>query len=247
MADTTIDTIADKAADAVTAIKAPVAEVVETIKAEAAKPVAKARAKVAARRARKAPAKVVRAAAKVNKRAVKAARRTRKAAGVAAAPRNERNTTMAYDFTKLFAGFELPGSDRFDNLLTDSRERSEQLVAKAQKGAEQIVDLTKGNVEALVEAGKIAVAGVKSIGQDALANGRDGLERASDNAKTLAQAGTPAEFFQLQSDFARASFDRLVAEGSKLTEQLVKLAGEAAQPLQARASVNAERVNELMA
>ena len=45
----------------------------------------------------------------------------------------------------------------------------------------------------------------------------------------------------------RSSFDRMVSESSKLTEQVVKLAGEAIQPISNRASVNAERVNELMA
>jgi hypothetical protein len=39
----------------------------------------------------------------------------------------------------------------------------------------------------------------------------------------------------------------LVAETSKLTERVVKLAGEAAQPLQTRASLNAERINTLVA
>ena len=48
-------------------------------------------------------------------------------------------------------------------------------------------------------------------------------------------------------DFARASFDRAVAESSKLTESLVKLAGEAFQPLSNRASANAERFNTLVA
>jgi phasin family protein len=52
---------------------------------------------------------------------------------------------------------------------------------------------------------------------------------------------------QLQGEFARASFDRMVAEGSKLTESMVKLAGEAFQPLQNRASANADRFNTLVA
>jgi phasin family protein len=65
--------------------------------------------------------------------------------------------------------------------------------------------------------------------------------------KTLAEAKSPTEFFQLQSELARASFDRAVAETSKLTEQFVKLAGEAVQPLSNRASLNAERINELAA
>ena len=80
-----------------------------------------------------------------------------------------------------------------------------------------------------------------------VASGRDGIEQASDAVKSLAEAKSPAEFFQIQSELARASFDRFVAETSKLTERVVKLAGEAAEPLQTRASLNAERINTLVA
>jgi len=110
-----------------------------------------------------------------------------------------------------------------------------------------MTDLAKANVEALVEAGRIAATGVKSLGQDVLASGREGLEQASDAVKTLAEAKSPTEFFQIQSELARASFDRFVAETSKLTERVVKLAGEAVEPLQTRASLNAERINSLVA
>ena len=57
----------------------------------------------------------------------------------------------------------------------------------------------------------------------------------------------PSNLTDVVGEFARASFDRAVAESSKLTEQLVKLAGETVQPLSTRASLNAERINELAA
>ena len=237
----------------VQAVEAPVkaaAEKVEAVaKPVAAKmeaPVTKAKAAVRARRARKAPAKVVAAVKKNNKRAVKAVRRAAKA-NASTATKIERINTMTYDFNKLFAGFQLPGADKFQDIFAGAGERSQELVAKSQKTAEQFTDLAKANVEALVEAGRIAAAGTKSIGQDVLASGRQGIEQASDAVKTLAEAKSPAEFFQIQSELARASFDRFVAESSKLTERVVKLAGEAAQPLQNRASVNAERINDLVA
>jgi phasin family protein len=154
---------------------------------------------------------------------------------------------MTYDFNQLFAGFQIPGADKYQDLIADAGERSQEFVAKSQKTAEQFTDLAKANVEALVEAGRIAAAGTKAIGQDVLASGRQGIEQASDAVKTLAEAKSPTEFFQIQSELARASFDRFVAESSKLTERVVKLAGEAAQPLQNRASVNAERINDLVA
>ena len=231
----------------VEAVKAPAEAVAEKVEAVVAVPAEKAKKAVRARRARKAPAKAVAAVKKNNKRAAKTVRRVAKAATAPAAKKIEGTKTMTYDFNKLFAGFQLPGADKYQDLLADAGERGQKFAAKSQKAAEEFTDLAKANVEALVEAGRIAAAGTKSIGQDVLASGREGIEQASDAVKTLAEAKSPTEFFQIQSELARASFDRFVAESSKLTERVVKLAGEAAQPLQNRASINAERINDLVA
>ena len=237
--------VAEKAEQAVAAaiVNTPVIET---------KPVAKA--KTATRRVRKAAAPVVEAVKKVNKRAaktVKTAKRARKVAQakkpVASVKKIEGKKTMTYDFNQLFAGFQLPGADKYQQIVNEAGERSQQFAAKSQKAAEELTDLAKANVEAIVEAGRIAAGGVKALGQDVIASGREGIEQASDAVKTLAEAKSPAEFFQIQSELARASFDRIVAETSKLTERVVKLAGEAAEPLQTRASLNAERINTLVA
>ncbi len=257
MADET--KVEEKVEVAAKAIAAPVKAVAEKVEEVATpvvvntpvidtKPVAKpapAKAKSAPRRVRKAPAKVVEAVKKVTKRKAK---RVRKAAPrVASVKQIEGTKTMTYDFNQLFAGFQIPGADKVQEFVAEANERNQQIAAKSQKAAEELTDLAKANVEALVEAGRIAASGAKAIGQDVIASGREGLEQASDAVKTLAEAKSPAEFFQIQSDLARASFDRLVAESSKLTERVVKLAGEAVEPLQTRASLNAERINTLVA
>jgi len=224
----------------------PVADKVEAVVAQA-KPVAKK----AARRVRKAPAKAVAAVKQITKRAAKPAKRTRKAVTAsrpaARVTKIEGKKTMTYDFNQLFAGFQIPGADKAQELFADANERGQKFVAKSQKTAEELAELAKANVEAIVEAGRIYAGGAKALGQDAIASGRDGIEQASDAVKTLAEAKSPAEFFQIQSDLARASFDRFVAETSKLTERVVKLTGEAVEPLQTRAGLNAERINTLVA
>ena len=229
--------VADKAEQAV-------ASVVEAKPAVKAKPVAR---KPAARRVRKPAAPVVEAVKKVNKRTVKAVKRTRKAAKAASVIQIEGTKTMTYDFNQLFAGFQLPGTDKYQQLVTEAGERSQQFAAKSQKAAEELSELAKANVEAIVEASRIYAGGAKALGQDVIASGREGIEQASDAVKTLAEAKSPAEFFQIQSELARASFDRFVAQTSKLTERVVKLTGEAVEPLQTRASINAERINTLVA
>ena len=230
---------------AVQAAVAP-AEVVAD-KAAAVKLAKPATRKATARRARKPAAPVVEAVRKVNKRAAKTVKRARKAAPAARVNKIEGIKTMTYDFNQLFAGFQLPGTDKYQQFVAEAGDRSQQFAAKSQKAAAELTDLAKANVEAIVEAGRIYAGGAKALGQDVIASGRDGIEQASDAVKTLAEAKSPAEFFQIQSELARASFDRLVAETSKLTERVVKLAGETAEPLQTRASLNAERINTLVA
>jgi len=234
-------------------VKAVVEKVEQVVAPVAAKPAIKA--KPAARRARKpaaskvqrAPAKIVESVKKVNKRAAKTVKRARPAAKAVSVKQIEGIKTMTYDFNQLFAGFQLPGTDKYQRLVAEAGERSQQLAAKSQKAAEELTELAKANVEAIVEASRIYAGGAKALGQDVIASGRDGIEQASDAVKTLAEAKSPAEFFQIQSELARASFDRFVAETSKLTERVVKLAGEAVEPLQTRASLNAERINTLVA
>ena len=238
------ETTTDKAVEAVTA---PVKAVAAKVEKLAAKPVRKARAVATNRRARKAPAKLAATVKKSTRRNVKATKRVAKATIAAATTQIERNSPMAYDFSKMFAGFELPAADRFQTIFAGAGERGQDMVRKSQEAASEMTEIAKANLEAITEAGRIAATGVRSLGQDALASGRDGFEQASTSLKTLADAKSPTEFFQLQSELARSSFDRLVAEGSKFTEAMVKLAGEAVQPLSTRASINAERINELAA
>jgi len=247
----------DKIEAAVKTAQAPAKAIANSLEAAAAKPVgakavaakraAKAETATRARKARKAPAKIAAAVKQVKQRNAKPARRVAKAAIAATATSFERTRAMTNDFNQLFTGFQLPGNDKFQGLFADAGARGQELAAKSQKATGEVTELAKANVEALVEAGRIATAGAKSIGQDVLASSRSGLEQTSDAVKSLTEAKSPTEFFQLQSELVRASFDRFVSDSSKLTEQVVKLAGEAIQPISNRASVNAERVNELIA
>jgi phasin family protein len=147
----------------------------------------------------------------------------------------------------VFNAFDGSAFAPFQSLFTEANERGQELVKKSQKVAEELADLARANVEAIVEAGRVASEGARSIGQDVVAKQRDSVEQAADAIRSLAEAKSPTEYLQLQSEFARASFDRAVAESSKLTESLVKLAGEAFQPLSNRATANAERFNTLVA
>ena len=240
--------VAQAAAEAPAKVAEVIADTVETVVKESEK-VAKRTRATAARRVKRAAAKQK----TETKTAIKAATRrparktrttARKAAPKAARVAQKRIETM----TKNAFNFDaVPAFAPFQSIFADASERSQDLVKRSQKVAGELADLARANVEAVVEAGRVASEGARSIGQDVVAKQRDSFEQAADAIRSLAEAKSPTEYLQLQGDFARASFDRMVSESSKLTESMVKLAGEAFQPLSNRASANAERFNTLVA
>ena len=229
---------AQAAAEAPAKVAEVIADTAQKVVKESASVAKRERAKTTRRAKREAAAKKT-----VTRRTV---RRTRTAARKTAAAAQERIENV--NNNNFFGGFQaVPAFAPFQSLFADAGERSQDMVKRSQKVAEELADLARANVEALVEAGRVASEGARSIGQDVVASGRDGVEQAADAIRSLAEAKSPTEYLQLQSEFARASFDRAVAETSKLTESLVKLAGEAFQPISNRASANAERLNTLVA
>ena len=94
--------------------------------------------------------------------------------------------------------------------------------------------LGSGNVEAVAQAGAILAKGLEEMSQSVVSLGQRNLESSLNLAKAAIGTTTLRQFVDLQTGYARDSFDRLVAEGQKLQEMSLKTANAALQPLQAR-------------
>ena len=136
-------------------------------------------------------------------------------------------------------------ADRFQAAFGDINERSKTAMEKSAKMMEEMTELTRGNVEALVASSKAAARGVETMTQEAADFSRRSFEEASATLKSFTEVKSATDFFRLQSDFARAQFDAMVSESSKMSEAMIKLAGDVAQPITSRYSVAAERVKTL--
>ena len=233
---------ADAAAEAPAKVVTAVADTTTKVVKETAAVAKRERASAKRRTARKAKAAVATVATKTRRKAPRRAKRVAVAATTAA--RTERTKTMKFD-TNFFNA--IPTAAPFQTLFADAGERGQEAFKRTQKAAEELAELTRANIEAMVDAGRIAVEGTRALGQNVVATSRNGVEQAAEAVRTFAEAKSPTELLQLQGELARSSFDRLVAESSKLTESMVKLAGEAFQPISNRASVSAERLNKLVA
>ena len=138
-------------------------------------------------------------------------------------------------------------AEQFRAAFGDINERAKAAAEKSAKMVEEIADLTRGNVEALVASSKIAAKGVETMSQSAAEYSRKSFEDASAALKSFAEVKSATDFFKLQGDFARSAFDAAVAESARVSETVLKLAGEVAEPINSRYSVAAERVKTLAA
>lgn len=136
-------------------------------------------------------------------------------------------------------------AERFQAVVSDANERTKTAVEKGTKLMEEMSDITRGNVEALVASSRVAAKGVETLGQEAADFGRRSFEEASAALKSFAEVRSPTDLFRLQSDYARAAFDAMIAESSKVSEHMIKLAGEVAEPITSRYSDNAQRVKNV--
>ena len=242
----TAKTDAPKAAVSAAQAAAPVvkaaAEAV-TAPAKAATVAAKRTAKSKARKPRAARIKTVRA----KTARTKAARAPVRAAARTAVRTDKTVQTRINEGTRTMKNEANQVADRIQAVFGDVNARAKTTIERNTKVAEEMTDLAKGNVEALVASTKLAAKGVEKIGQEVAEYSRKSFEDASAAIKGFAEVKSPTDLFRLQGDFARTQFDSVIAESSKLSETMIKLAGDMFEPITSRYSVAAERVKNAVA
>lgn len=139
-------------------------------------------------------------------------------------------------------GTTIMATEKMQAMFGDVNERAKAAMAKSSKIVEDLTELTKGNVEAIVASSRVAAKGVEALGQEAVEYGKKSFETATTTFKSFAGAKSPTELYQLQSDFAKTSFDSAIAEASKVSESLVKLTSEIFQPISSRYAVAMEKI-----
>jgi phasin family protein len=149
------------------------------------------------------------------------------------------NTTA--EQTKNFAQ---DAQNRATAMFQDVNARAKSAMERSTKLFEELNEFNKGNIEAMVESSRVAAKAAEQLGQQAAETARKNFENATQAMKSFASVKTPTEFFQLQSDYARSAFDQLIAETSKNSETMLKLAGDVFQPISNRFAVAAEKIKQ---
>ena len=202
------------------AVKAAAPAKIKTVKAKA-KPAAKKAAAPKAVAKKVAPKK-----ATVKKIAPKAAPKP-----VAAVSKGIKTMN---DTVKKFAD---EAKTRTEALTADFNEKAKEAMSKTSKLAEEAVEFNKANIEAMVEAGKIAAKNMEVLGQEGVTFARKSFEDTTAALKGYTSVKSPTEFFKLYAENSKKAFDAAVAQTSKTSELVVKMANDSFAPISNRVSV----------
>ncbi|WP_189046016.1 phasin family protein [Aliidongia dinghuensis] len=109
------------------------------------------------------------------------------------------------------------------------------------KGYEDFAAFGKANLDAFVQANTLFAKGIEELSKEVVSLTQSSLESSAAATKAIFAAKTLKDVVELQADFAKTSFEKLVANSTKLGELTVKLATDSAAPLGARVTAAAEK------
>ncbi len=215
--------------------------------------VAKAPAKKAAPKkaaAKKAVKKTVKPAVKAAPKTVKqtAAKITNTTMGASVPAFEEAFTFGNNVFEKMFSQAPaLPqGTEAFDQFSKQGAEQLAKASDAASRALNDVVELSKDNVEAYVECGNIASGAGKYVGSEIMSYANKTFSDQVEMSKELFSCRTLNDMFDLQSKMLKNNLDGFFSESVKLSEMMFAAASSAAEPLQERMEVTAERVTKSM-
>lgn len=236
----TLETPAKPAVTPAAPVEAAAPAVAKAAPAPVKTPTVKAKATPVAKKAA-APKAVVKKAAPKKAAAKTIAPKTVKTAPVKiikAAPKPVAAATKGFktmnDTVKKFAD---EAKTRAETLTADFQAKSKEALAKTSKLAEEAVEFNKANLEALVEAGKIAAKNAEVLGQEGVTFARKSFEDTTAALKGYTAVKSPTEFFKLYAENSKKAFDAAVAQTSKTSELVVKMANDSFAPISNRVSV----------
>ncbi len=104
------------------------------------------------------------------------------------------------------------------------------------KGFDDLATFGQANFDALVQANALFTKGVEEFSKEIAGAARTSLETSAAAARAAFAAKTVKDVIEVQTDFTKTSFEKLVANWARFGELGMKLATDAASPLAARAN-----------
>jgi phasin family protein len=108
------------------------------------------------------------------------------------------------------------------------------------KSTEDLVAFGQANLEAFMKSGQIWSAGVQELTKQMATSAKASFEESVSTFKAISTAKSVKEAMEMQSMFAKAALEKVMAESNKLTDASIKLTEQTMAPITARVTVAVE-------
>jgi len=132
------------------------------------------------------------------------------------------------------AGEKIDGGETIEAALKNGSEAFKTGFEKLTKNYDQMLSYGRDTVEAYMKAANAAGKGAETLQSEIYSFSKQSLEDSIAATKALMGSKSIHEAFELQSDFAKSSFDSYVGQITKLSEIMLSTAKGTFEPLQGR-------------
>ncbi|HYD31679.1 MAG TPA: phasin family protein [Azospirillaceae bacterium] len=149
--------------------------------------------------------------------------------------------------TKTIEDLTAHSSQALEGFIKAGQEQAEKVSQQLFQGYDDIASFSKQNVDAVVQSSTIVAKGAEEAGKAVAAYAQVSLEKGVATGKALMGAKTLKDVIDLQTSFAKQSFDAFMAESTRLSELSVKVTNEALAPINARVNAAVEKFGKPIA
>lgn len=137
------------------------------------------------------------------------------------------------------------GQQQVQKHLEETVIQAKEHISKTQeqitKGYEELNAYSKANVEAIVVSGTILAKGLEDIAKTLVALTRSSFDRYIAVATATLSVKSVTELTSLSSDYAKSSYETLLADTGLIQELVATVANEALAPISARVNQTIEK------
>jgi phasin family protein len=133
-------------------------------------------------------------------------------------------------------------TETIENMVKSSSDAMKQSFDRAAKGYDSLAAFNKATLEAFIQSANVATKGLETINAEALAYSKQALEDSVAAAKAAMTSKSIQELIEVQSDFAKSSFDTMVGQATKFGDLFMSVAKETAEPISGRTAALVELV-----
>lgn len=132
------------------------------------------------------------------------------------------------------------GAETIETAFAAGSDAMKQSMDRAMKGFDEFATFNKKTMDALMQSANATTKGFEALTAEALSFQKQSLEEAMTASKAAMSSRSVQEFIEVNTDFAKNSFDAYVGQVTKFGDMFTKASKDAIEPINNRFSAFVE-------